>query len=91
MKRRIFMETKVGERDVRDVWKGRIDGYVEGILSEIEGGGSLTYSKLERIYNHFNAIAEVDEKFEFVGGTKAGDEVVIWWPEVKWGCRFRLR
>lgn len=90
MKRRIYMETKAGERDVRDVWKGRVDEYVDCILNEIEGGGMLTYSKLEKIYQHFNMIDEVDERFELVYDGNI-DEVMISWPDIKWKCRFTLR
>lgn len=87
--KRLYLDTEYGMRDAHDLWSGRLDGYVLGILNDIESGGGLTFEKIARIYRHFNSIAEVDEPFELIWFSS--DEVCIYWPKDKWRVVFKLK
>lgn len=89
MMKRLYLDTKYGMRDARDLWKSRMDGYISGMLNDIENGGGLTFDKISKIYNHFNAIAEVDEPFELTWFS--GDEVCVYWPNDRWRVTFKLK
>ena len=76
-------------RDSHELWRGRLDGYVLGVLNDIESGGGLTFEKIAGIYRHFNSIAEVDEPFELM--RCGNDEVVVYWPRDEWKVTFKLK
>jgi len=87
--KRLYLETEYGVRDAHDLWRGVMDGYVMGILNDIECGGGLTFDKIARIYRHFNSIAEVDEPFELVWFSR--EAVNVFWPNDNWRVTFKLK
>ena len=87
--KRLVLLTEDGKKHFAcELWNSNGDSEIFEILGEIETEEKLSYELLEKAYNHFNAISEIDSPFELIREDE--DEVVISWTEEDWEVRFRL-
>lgn len=88
MKKLVLLTEDGKKHYASELWNSNGDNEIFEILGEIETDEKLSYELLEKAYNHFNEISEIDSPFKLVREDE--DEVVISWTEEDWEVRFQL-